>query len=93
MDGWIKGPKGCILEPSKHGPSKRDLDRTSVLPRENLGFLCFRVELTITGAWKSLCKALEHIATAFWPPCGWNATFCYTILSEQGAQRVDFGAR
>ena len=61
--------------------------------RETNGFLCFQVELTITGAWKSLCKALEHIATAFWPPCGWNATFCYTILSEQGAQRVDFGTR
>ena len=60
---------------------------------ETIGFLCFRVELTITGAWKSLCKALEHIATAFWPPCAWNATFCYTILSEQRAQRVDFGAR
>ena len=54
---------------------------------------CIEVELSIMGAWKSLCKAFEHIATAFWPPCGWNATFCYTILSEQGAQRVDVGAR
>ena len=50
-------------------------------------------ELSIMGTWKSLCKAFEHIATAFWPLCDWNATFCYTILSEQWAQRVDFGTR
>ena len=33
--------------------------------------------------------ALQGIGThriAFWPLYGWNATFCYTILSEQGAQ-------
>ena len=68
-------------------------NRTSTVPRFCPGKTEVFWGSSITGAWKSVCKALEHIATAFWPPCGWNATFCYTILSEQGAQRVDFGAR
>ena len=52
------------------------------------GALVFKFNCT-----RGICKALEHIATAFWPPCAWNATFCYTILSDAGAHRVDFGAR
>ena len=66
---------------------------SSTVPRFCLGkakaFLC----LSIMGTWKSLCKAFEHIATAFWPLCDWSVTFCYTTLSEQGAQRVDVGTR
>ena len=68
---------------------------SSTVPRfcqGKLWFLCFRLELGIMSAWKSVSKALEHIATAILPPCAWNATFCYTILSEPRAQRVDFGA-
>ena len=39
-------------------------------------------------AMKSQCKALEHIETVFWPLCGWNTTFGYIILSEEGANKV-----
>ena len=56
---------------------------------KNRGGVC----KSIMGALKSLCKALEHIRMAFWSLCGWNATFCYIILSEAGAHGVDFGAR
>ena len=39
-------------------------NRPSTVPRFYQGktefFLCFRVELSIMSAWKSLCKALEH---------------------------------
>ena len=82
-----------LLHYIEHGAVQPLLDRISVLPRENLGLVCFRVELSIMGAWKSLCKALEHIRLACWPLYDWNATFCYTLLSEQGAHRVHFGAR
>ena len=56
-----------------------DLDRTSVLPHHG----CMEVAM----------QDLEHIRVAFWPLNGWNAPFCYIILKEQGAHRVDFGAR
>ena len=39
-------------------------------------------------AMKSQCKALEHIRAACWPLCGWNCTFLYVILSEEGANKV-----
>ena len=69
-------------------------NRTSTVPRFCLWktefVLCFRRELSITGAWKSLCKALEHIATAFWPLYGWSATFCYITFTEQWTQMGGF---
>ena len=55
--------------------------------------LCQLHDLSIMCAMKSQCKALEHIRTAFWPLCGWNNTFCYIILSEEGARRVDLTPR
>ena len=56
-------------------------------------FRCEFHDVSIMGALKSLCKALEHIRMAFWPLCGWNNAFLYIILSEQGAHRLDFGTR
>ena len=49
---------------------------------------CQLHDLSIMCAIKSQCKALEHIETVFWPLCGWNTTFCYIILSEEGANKV-----
>ena len=37
---------------------------------------------------KSQCKALEHIRAACWLLCGWNSTFLYIIVSEEGANKV-----
>ena len=67
-------------------------NRTSTVPRFCLGKTRFFLCLSIMGTWKALCKAFEHIATAFWPLCGWNATFCYTILSERGGTKGGFGS-
>ena len=36
---------------------------------------------------KSQCMALEHIRTAFWPPCGWNCWFLFIKLSEEGTPK------
>ena len=44
-------------------------------------------------AMKSQCKALEHMRTALWPLCGWKCFFLYIKLSEEGAQKVDFGTQ
>ena len=39
------------------------------------------------------CKALEHVRRALWLLCGWNCLLLYIILNEEGARRVDFGAK
>ena len=51
-------------------------------------FRCQLHDLSIMCAIKSQYKAVEHIETVFWPLCGWNTTFCYIILSEEGANKV-----
>ena len=51
-------------------------------------FRCQLHDLSIMCAIKSQCKALEHIETVFWQLCGWNTTFGYIILSEEGANKV-----
>ena len=55
-----------------------------------IDFQCEFHDVSVMDALKSRCKALEHIRMAFWPLCYSNKTFCYIILSEQGAHRVDF---
>ena len=51
-------------------------------------FRCQLHDLSIMCAIKSQCKALEHIQTVCWPLCGWNTTFGFIILSEEGATKV-----
>ena len=70
-----RGTKGGFWSQVSMEPSKGSSTVPRFCLRKTDVFLCFRAELTTTGAWKSLCKALSHIATAFWPLCGWNATF------------------
>ena len=72
-------------------------DRNEVVNARNSLFYYWKNEsfhdLSIMGALTSLCKALEHLRMAFWSLYRWNATFCYIILSEARAHRVDFGAK
>ena len=62
--------------------------QSAILDHMRSDFRCQLHDLSIMPARKSQCKALEHIETVFGPLCGWNTTFCYMILSEEGANKV-----